>query len=133
MEKSPDAAPRPNGPARSSTQWGKGPPEREELLFLQGPQRRGFELWKALQIFWEIMRGFRALHFVGPCVTVFGLARFTPEQRYYQLSRDVGYRLARAGFTVLTGGGPGIMEAAHRGAMDAGGYSLGCNIQLAHE
>jgi uncharacterized protein (TIGR00730 family) len=119
--------------AESRTSWGKGPAPPEEQRFLQGPQPRGFELMRALGIFWEMLRGFRALHFVGPCVTVFGSARFTEDQPYYQLARAVGGRLARAGFTVMTGGGPGIMEAANRGAKEAGGYSVGCNIELAHE
>ena len=79
------------------------------------------------------MRGFRKLHFVGPCVTVFGSARFTADHAYYVLAREVGQRLARAGFTVMTGGGPGIMEAANRGAKEAGGYSVGCNIELPQE
>ena len=120
-------------PAESRTQWGKGPPAPEEARFLQGPQPRGFELGRALRIFWEILRGFRALHFVGPCVTVFGSARFTEGQPYYRLAREVGARLARAGFTVMTGGGPGIMEAANRGAREVGGRSLGCNIELPQE
>jgi uncharacterized protein (TIGR00730 family) len=119
--------------AKSETQWGKGPAAPEEVRFLQGPQPRGFELVRALRIFWELLRGFRALHFVGPCVTVFGSARFTPDQGYYHLGREVGARLARAGFTVMTGGGPGIMEAANRGAKEAGGYSVGCNIELPQE
>jgi len=113
--------------------WPEGPPHPEEIRFLQGPQPRGFELVRAFKIFLELMGGFRALHFVGPCVTVFGSARFTETQPYYALAREVGNRLARAGFTVMTGGGPGIMEAANRGAKEAGGYSVGCNIQLAHE
>src|SRR5271166_4695116 len=120
-------------PAKSRTEWGKTSAVREEERFLRGPQPRGFELLRAARIFLELLRGFRALHFVGPCVTVFGSARFAPEQPYYQLAREVGARLARAGFTVMTGGGPGIMEAANRGAKDAGGYSVGCNIELAHE
>jgi uncharacterized protein (TIGR00730 family) len=105
----------------------------DELRFLQGPQRRGFELGKAFRIFGELMHGFRALHFVGPCVTVFGSARFQEGHPYYALARDVGARLSRAGFTVMTGGGPGVMEAANRGAKDAGGYSVGCNIELPQE
>jgi uncharacterized protein (TIGR00730 family) len=84
-------------------------------------------------MFWEVLSGFRKLHFVGPCVTVFGSARFTEDQPYYKLAREVGALLAKAGFTVMTGGGPGIMEAANRGAKDVGGYSVGCNIRLAHE
>lgn len=123
----------PRQPARSDTRWGKGPPTAEVSRFLQGPQPRGLELKRAWDIFWELMRGFRALHFVGPCVTVFGSARFTPDQPYYVLAREVGARLAAAGFTVMTGGGPGIMEAANRGAKEAGGYSVGCNIRLSHE
>ncbi len=79
------------------------------------------------------MRGFRSLHFVGPCVTVFGSARFAESHPYYALAREVGARLVRAGFTVMTGGGPGIMEAANRGAKDAGGRSVGCNIELPQE
>jgi uncharacterized protein (TIGR00730 family) len=123
----------PAEPAKSQTDWGKGLPAPAVVRFLEGPQPRGLELLHALGMFWEIIRGFRALHFVGPCVTVFGSARFTPDQAYYQLAREVGAELARAGFTVMTGGGPGIMEAANRGAKEAGGYSVGCNIELAHE
>lgn len=109
------------------------PPTAAELPFLRGPQRRGSELWRAVRIFWELIGGFRALHFVGPCVTVFGSARFTAEHRYYQLAQRVGTLLAEAGFTVMTGGGPGIMEAANRGAREAGGMSVGCNIELPQE
>jgi hypothetical protein len=104
-----------------------------ETRFLAGPQSRGAELMRALRIFFELMRGFRALHFVGPCVTVFGSARFGEDHRYYALARQVGARLAQAGFTVMTGGGPGIMEAANRGAKDVGGRSIGCNIILPKE
>jgi uncharacterized protein (TIGR00730 family) len=115
------------------TTWEKGPPKPEILRFLQGPQPRGFELLRAIRIFFEVMRGFRRLHFVGPCVTVFGSARFTEEHPYYGMARDVGARLAREGFTVMTGGGPGIMEAANRGAREAHGVSVGCNIELPQE
>jgi uncharacterized protein (TIGR00730 family) len=110
--------------------WGAGLGPPEELRFLQGPQPRGFELGRAFRIFCELMRGFRSFHFVGPCVTVFGSARFHEGHRYYGLSREVGARLSKAGFTVMTGGGPGLMEAANRGAKDVGGYSIGCNIEL---
>ena len=81
----------------------------------------------------EFLRGFRVLHFVGPCVTVFGSARFAEDHPYYGLARQVGSRLSEIGFTVMTGGGPGIMEAANRGAKEAGGYSVGCNIALPTE
>jgi uncharacterized protein (TIGR00730 family) len=105
----------------------------EEIRFLEGPQTRSFELARAVRIFLEFMRGFRALHYVGPCVTVFGSARFKADHSYYDMARDLGARLARVGFTVLTGGGPGLMEAANRGAREAGGRSIGCNIELPTE
>src|SRR5215831_15961883 len=113
--------------------WGKDPGPSSVIRFLRGPQPRRYELWQALRIFMEFVRGFRALHFVGPCVTVFGSARFQETHRYYALAREVGARLARAGFTVMTGGGPGIMEAANRGDKEAGGASVGCNIELPEE
>lgn len=105
----------------------------EERLFLDGPQSRTAELMRAFRIFGEVIKGFRKLHFVGPCVTVFGSARFSEDHPYYQLSRHVGAELARAGFTVMTGGGPGVMEAANRGAKEVGGRSVGCNIILPRE
>jgi uncharacterized protein (TIGR00730 family) len=114
----------------SQARWGKIPGAPEEVRFLRGPQERRRELARAIKIFFEFMRGFRALHFVGPCVTVFGSARFHEDHPFYRIARDVGHGLARAGFTVMTGGGPGIMEAANRGAKEAGGRSIGCNIEL---
>jgi uncharacterized protein (TIGR00730 family) len=117
-------------PISPAARWGAGPGAPEEARFLQGPQPRGFELWRACRIFCELMRGFRSLHFVGPCVSVFGSARFQEGHPYYALAREVGGRLSRAGFTVMTGGGPGLMEAANRGAREAGGYSVGCSIEL---
>jgi uncharacterized protein (TIGR00730 family) len=113
--------------------WGKETARPEEIRFLEGPQKRGVELWRAIRIFFELLGGFRALHFVGPCVTVFGSARFKEDHPYYVMAREAGARLARAGFTVMTGGGPGIMEAANRGAKDVGGASVGCNIELPQE
>jgi uncharacterized protein (TIGR00730 family) len=113
--------------------WGKAPPAPEEVRFLQGPQTRGFELWRAVRIFFELLRGFRALYRVGPCATVFGSARFQEAHPYYALARSLGKELARVGFTVMTGGGPGIMEAANRGAREGGGMSIGCNIELPQE
>jgi uncharacterized protein (TIGR00730 family) len=105
----------------------------DETKFLQGPQKRKSDFWQAFKIFRELVYGFRKLHFVGPCVTVFGSARFDEYHRYYATAREVGKLLAKSGFTVMTGGGPGIMEAANRGAKDVGGRSLGCNIVLPHE
>jgi uncharacterized protein (TIGR00730 family) len=118
------------GSARPLPRWGAGAAAPEVTRFLQGPQGRGFELAMAIRVFGEMIRGFRALHFRGPCVTVFGSARFTEDNTYYALARETGARLARAGFTVMTGGGPGLMEAANRGAKDVGGISVGCNIKL---
>ncbi len=113
--------------------WGVTPGAPEVVRFLEGPQRRMAELARALRIFSDFVRGFRALHFIGPCVTVFGSARFTEIHPYYRLARMAGAELAKAGFTVMTGGGPGIMEAANRGAKDVGGRSIGCNIVLPQE
>jgi uncharacterized protein (TIGR00730 family) len=129
------AAPLPASPesAKSQTDWGKGASPPEVTRFLHGPQPLGFELARALRIFWELLTGFRSLHFVGPCVTVFGSARFGEEHPYYALGREIGARLAKVGFTVMTGGGPGIMEAANRGARESGGRSIGCNIELPQE
>lgn len=104
-----------------------------ELGFLEGPQSRLFELRRALRIFGELMRGFRTLHFVGPCVTFFGSARFDEDHDYYQLARATAGLCARDGWTIVTGGGPGIMEAANRGARDVRGRSVGCNITLPQE
>lgn len=116
--------------AQGAAPWGKASREESEQLFLEGPKTRRFELMRVMRISWEFIKGFRALHFLGPCVTVFGSARFGPDTEHYQLAREVGRRLAQIGFTVMTGGGPGIMEAANRGARDAGGQSIGCNIEL---
>jgi uncharacterized protein (TIGR00730 family) len=109
------------------------PGVREEQHLLAGPRSRLEEFWRAVRIFLEYLRGLRALHFVGPCVTVFGSARFPDGHEYYELGRATGHELARAGFAVMTGGGPGVMEAANRGAQEAGGLSLGCNIDLPME
>ncbi len=125
------APPPPSHPETNGTAiWGKRTFNSEERQFLRGPARRRFELGRALRIFFEFIRGFRRLHFLGPCVTVFGSARFKEDHPYYTLAHEVGLRLAQAGFTVMTGGGPGIMEAANRGAKEAGGISVGCNIEL---
>ena len=100
---------------------------------LSGPNRRLQELRQILDIAWEFLKGVRALHFVGPCITVFGSARFEEDHPYYKLARKMGAEIAKMGFTVMTGGGPGIMEAANRGAKDVGGRSVGCNIELPFE
>jgi hypothetical protein len=107
--------------------------KRGERYFLEGPKSRGSEAMTLWRILREFFYGFRKLHFIGPCVTVFGSARFREDHRYYKLARDVGASMASLGFTVITGGGPGVMEAANRGAKDVGGRSIGCNIILPFE
>jgi uncharacterized protein (TIGR00730 family) len=114
-------------------EWGKTPPDDSERKFLSGPADRSSELLRTVRIGWEFLRGFRKLHWMGPCVTIFGSARFPADHPYYALSREMGRESVRAGFTVMTGGGPGLMEAANRGAIEAGGKSVGCNIQLPME
>lgn len=104
-----------------------------EKLFLSGGSRREEELDSAVRIFLEFLRGFEEIQLEGPCVTVFGSARFKEGEPYYDLARELGRGLAKKGYTVMTGGGPGIMEAANRGAREAGGPSLGCNIHLPKE
>ncbi|GAB4020173.1 LOG family protein [Spirosoma koreense] len=100
---------------------------------LDGPKSRQSELRFIFQIGWQFLKGLRKLHFVGPCVTVFGSARFQKDHVYYELTRRVGKAIHELGFTVMTGGGPGLMEAANRGAYEAGGHSVGCNIRLPFE
>ncbi len=107
--------------------------EGAEKAFLAGRRSREADLESAVRFFLEFLRGFESFAFEQPCVTVFGSSRFPESHRYYQLAREVGAALARAGFAVMTGGGSGIMEAANRGAQEAGGLSLGCNITLPRE
>ena len=104
-----------------------------EKSFLSGRRNREQDLESAVRIFLEILRGFEELDFSGPCVTVFGSARFSDGHPYYETAKELGQRLAEEGFAVMTGGGPGVMEAANRGAREAGGVSIGCNIQLPKE
>ena len=107
--------------------------ERADEVFLEGPRSRFAEFCTLLRVMRDFLRGFRTLHFVGPCVTIFGSARVTPDDPHYELARKMGAAVARLGFTVMTGGGPGIMEAANRGAREVGGRSVGCNIELPFE
>lgn len=105
----------------------------KKMLYLEGSKPRISELGFAWEIFIEFIKGFRLLHFVGPCITVFGSARFEPEQKYYKAAEMFGKRIAQLGFTTITGGGPGTMEAANKGAFENGGMSVGCNIKLPFE
>jgi uncharacterized protein (TIGR00730 family) len=104
--------------------------EREFLATSRTPER---EKQRLDRIVHEFSTGFECLYRLGPAVTVFGSARFHEGSENYRLGVEVGRELARAGFAVITGGGPGIMEAANRGAKEAGGVSIGCNIVLPHE
>jgi len=104
-----------------------------EKLLLSGRRNREHDLESAVTFFLEFLRGFESFDFDRPCVTVFGSARFPESHPHYALARAVGGAFARAGYAVMTGGGPGIMEAANRGAKEAGGPSIGCNIRLPHE
>ena len=106
---------------------------REERAFLDGPRSRFEELWFTIKVQYQFIRAFRKLHFIGPCVTVFGSARFNSDNVYYKQAEEVGKALSEMGFAVMTGGGPGIMEAANKGADLNNGYSIGCNIILPHE
>lgn len=119
-----------NKPGKSKN---NGFPGTEEKYFLEGPRSRARELFFSLRVWWEFIRGFRVLHFVGPCIAVFGSARVKPGSEYYEQARKMGAGIAGLGFTVMTGGGPGIMEAANRGAVENGGRSVGCNIKLPRE
>jgi uncharacterized protein (TIGR00730 family) len=106
---------------------------KEEQRFLQGPRARWRELKYTLGVVMQFLKGFRAMHFIGPCITVFGSARFASGHLYYELARQVAAEISKMGFTIMTGGGGGIMEAANRGAKEAGGLSIGCNIVLPKE
>lgn len=104
-----------------------------DRVLLRGPNPRRREFSLLMGVVRDFLKGFRTLHFVGPCVTVFGSARFNEDHKYYRLAREVGAAISKMGFTVLTGGGPGIMEAANRGAKDVQGRSVGLNIKLPFE
>jgi len=105
----------------------------KQSVYLDGPKPRIYELSFAWKVFRQFILGFRTLHFVGPCITVFGSARFDEQHEYYIAAREFGKRIAQLGFTTMTGGGPGIMEAANRGAFENEGTSIGCNIKLPFE
>jgi uncharacterized protein (TIGR00730 family) len=105
----------------------------DDQVMLEGPHSRSREMLLIYNVVKDFVQGFRTMHFVGPCVTVFGSARVHEDHPYYQLGREAGAGLARLGFTVMTGGGPGMMEAANRGAKEAGGRSVGVNITLPME
>ena len=107
--------------------------ETEEGSWLAGPRSRLHDLASLFRVSLDLIRAYRILHFVGPCVTIFGSARTKPGTRYYEMAREMGEACADLGFTVLTGGGPGIMQAGNQGAYESGGRSIGVNIILPFE
>ncbi len=106
---------------------------KDGTLSVNGPLSRNQEFTFALKVFFSFIKAFRKMHFIGPCVTVFGSARFLSDSEHYKSAEKIGAGLSKIGFTVMTGGGPGIMEAANKGAFEAGGQSVGCNIILPFE
>jgi uncharacterized protein (TIGR00730 family) len=107
--------------------------ELPDRTLLSGPSSRLRDLATLIRVGKDLLIGFRTLHFAGPCVTIFGSARSKPGSPYYEMARKLGAASARLGFTVVTGGGPGIMQAGNQGAFEAGGRSLGVNIELPFE
>ena len=107
--------------------------ELPDRTWLSGPRSRWEDLMTLFHVSRDFMRAFRTLHFAGPCVTIFGSARTKPGTAYYEMAREMGAACAKLGFTVVTGGGPGIMEAGNKGAFEAGGCSIGVNIELPFE
>jgi uncharacterized protein (TIGR00730 family) len=108
-------------------------PEPEDRVLLEGPHSRTREMQLLSRAVLDFIHGFRTLHFCGPCVTVFGSARIPENHPHYHLGIELGKGIARLGFTVMTGGGPGLMEAVNRGAREAGGRSVGVNVVLPTE
>ena len=108
-------------------------PRSLDAEFLANPRSRWRNLTILHRIATEMLTGMRRLHFIGPAVSVFGSARVGPESTEYQRARAIGRALGETGFAVITGGGPGVMEGANRGARDASATSVGCTIQLPFE
>ena len=114
---------------------GEGGTEDQKLLRSRGPTPdfQDTDTWRTLRILGEFVEGFDALAGIGPAVSIFGSARIGRRNRYYGAARRLAAELAKQGFAIITGGGPGVMEAANRGAKEAGGLSIGCNIELPFE
>ena len=107
--------------------------QESESKFLQGPRSRFQEFIFLFKVQFNFIKAFRKMHFIGPCITIFGSARFSKDSKHYECAETIGADLSKLGFTIMTGGGPGIMEAANKGAYETGGYSVGVNIILPHE
>jgi uncharacterized protein (TIGR00730 family) len=106
---------------------------QQDEVFLGGPESAARDLLRLARIMGQFLKGFRELRRIGPCITFFGSARFSEDHRYYQLARAAAREAGSRGFSVMTGGGPGVMEAANRGAKDVSALSIGCNIELSSE
>ena len=113
----------------------EGGTEDQKLLRSEGQSVdfQDTDTWRTLRIMGEFVEGFDALADIGPAVSIFGSARIGRRNRYYGAARRLAAALAKQGFAIITGGGPGVMEAANRGAKEAGGVSIGCNIELPFE
>ena len=121
---------------RAAAKMAGGPHMTEDRKLLEPTARPAFlntDPWRALRILSEFVEGFDALATVGPAITIFGSARIGPESPIYAQTREIARRLAEEGYAIITGGGPGLMEAANRGCQEGGGMSVGCNIELPHE
>jgi len=105
----------------------------KNLKIREWTETRAHSSWQIFKIMSELVEGFDALNKVGPCISIFGSARTRPGNPYYDLTLEVAKSLAEEGFGIITGGGPGTMEAANKGAQMAGGRSVGLNIELPHE
>jgi len=105
----------------------------KELKMRNWTENKAHSSWQIFKIMAEFVQGFETLAKLGPCISIFGSARTKPGNRYYELAVDISKRLAEAGFGIITGGGPGIMEAANMGAAMAKGKSVGLNISLPFE
>jgi len=118
---------------RVSARHHEGETEDTTLLERRDPSFLRTDPWLVMRVTAEFVEGLDALANIPPAVCVFGSARITSGDPMYPVARDVGEKLARAGFAVITGGGPGTMEAANRGCAEGGGLSIGCNIELPFE
>lgn len=124
------------GPRAAARLMLGGPTMTEDERLLEPSERPAFlntDPWRALRILSEFVEGFDALATLGPAITIFGSARIAPDSAVYATAREIGRRLAEEGYAIITGGGPGVMEAANRGCQEGGGLSVGCNIELPHE
>ena len=106
---------------------------RKAFLDKDWQEIKSHDTWQIFKVMAEFVDGFEKLGKIGPCVSIFGSARTQASHMYFQLAEEIAYKLSKEGYGIITGGGPGIMEAANKGAKAAGGKSVGLNIELPHE